>query len=49
MLCCITGVTTTFDSVPVVDFTIEAEHPFVFFIVDDVNSLALFSGWVVAP
>ena len=49
MLCCVAGATINFTSVPVIDFTVEADHPFFFFIVDDVNSLPLFSGWVVAP
>jgi Serpin (serine protease inhibitor). len=49
-VCCISGVIIGKSAAipdPDYKFNIMADHPFVFFIADDINSLPLFSGWVV--
>ena len=45
----VAGVVGDVKSVHIVDFKLAADHPFLFFIVDEINLLPLFSGWVVAP
>ena len=53
VVCCISGITVGETAgvivEPPVPMNIIADHPFVFFISDDINSVPLFSGWVVSP
>ena len=47
--CCISGISIKPLAIIAPEVKIAADHPFMFFIVDDINTLPLFSGWVVAP